>query len=66
MPAPYPLEFRHEAVELLKHLRVGRAQARAHDGPVPGVRVCEDLVDRAFMASARDRLSTALVTLAGP
>jgi hypothetical protein len=34
--------------------------------PVPGVRVCEDLVDRAFMASARDRLSTALVTLAGP
>jgi putative transposase len=29
---------------------------------VPGVRVCEDLVDRAFMAAAPDRLSVADIT----
>ena len=29
---------------------------------VPGVRVCEDLVDRAFLASAPDRLSVAAIT----
>ena len=29
---------------------------------VPGVRVCEDLVDRAFLASARDRLWVADIT----
>jgi putative transposase len=29
---------------------------------IPGVRVCEDLVDRAFMASAPDRLWVADIT----
>ncbi len=29
---------------------------------VPGVRVCEDLVDRAFLASAPDRLWVADIT----
>jgi putative transposase len=38
------------------------ARKRGRTTRVPGVRVCEDLVDRAFLAAARDRLWVADIT----
>jgi len=81
MPAPYSLEFRREAVSLLKRSgkRVGGKrverlmrqsgisglQERRRGKTtirVPGVRVCDDLVDRAFAASGPNRLWVADIT----
>src|SRR3954470_12479744 len=49
--------MRQAGISGLRARKRGRTTIR-----VPGVRVCEDLVDRAFLASARDRLWVADIT----
>jgi putative transposase len=49
--------MRQAAITGLRPKKRGRTTIR-----VPGVRVCEDLVDRAFLAAAPDRLWVADIT----